>query len=96
MQDMLNEQRRFQNRESFAYAVLTPDGSRERGCIYVRPSTTAGYDAVVTMWVTKLEYDNGFDAELYAWTIEWIGKEWPFKQVAYPGREIPWATWDSL
>jgi|GEM_PF-326104 len=96
MQDMLNEQRRFQNRESFAYAVLTPDGKRERGCIYVQPSTTAGYDAVVKMWVTQSEYDAGFDAELYAWATQWISKEWPFEQVAYPGRAIAWETWDSL
>ena len=31
MQDMLTEQARFEGRESFAYGVLTPDGSRERG-----------------------------------------------------------------
>ncbi|MCR9258867.1 MAG: hypothetical protein NXH95_04030 [Pseudomonadaceae bacterium] len=96
MQDMLNEQRRFQNRESFAYAVLTPDGKRERGCIYVQPSTAAGFDAVVKMWVTQSEYDAGFDAELYAWATQWISEEWPFEQVAYPGRAIAWDEWDSL
>ncbi|XOV85489.1 MAG: hypothetical protein ACFHXK_10300 [bacterium] len=96
MQDMLNEQRRFENRESFAYAVLTPDGKRERGCIYVQPSTVAGYDAVVKMWVTKAEYDAGFDAELYAWATQWISEEWPFNQVAYPGRAIKWDVWDAL
>lgn len=96
MQDMLNEQRRFQNRESFAYAVLTPDGTRERGCVYVQPSTKAGHDAVVKLWVTKAEYDAGFDEQLYAWTTQWISTAWPFEQVAYPGRAIAWETWDAL
>lgn len=96
MKDMETEQGRFQRRESFAYAVLTPDGKRERGCIYVYPSEIEGYDAVVTMWVTKAEYDAGFDAELYAWATQWVAQNWPFKRVAYPGRSVDWETWDAM
>ncbi|MEO1552848.1 MAG: twin-arginine translocation pathway signal protein [Pseudomonadota bacterium] len=96
MQDMLNEKARFNNRESFAYAVLTPDGSRERGSVYVSPSPVKGHDAVVRFWVTKAEYDQGFDAELNEWVANWIQTEWPFTQVAYPGRAIEWADWDAL
>lgn len=95
MRDMESEQARFQARESFAYAVLTPDGSRELGSVYVRPSAVEGYDAVAAMWVTKADYDAGFDAELYAWLTQWVQTAWPFKKVAYPGRAIDWATWDA-
>lgn len=96
MTDMETEEGRFQRRESFAYAVVTPDGSRERGCVYVYPSTVAGHDAVVHLWVTKAEYDAGFDQELYAWTQQWVAQAWPFKAVAYPGRAIAWDEWDRL
>jgi len=96
MQDMLTEQARFEGRESFAYGVLTPDGSRERGSVYVRPSPVEGYDAVVMLWVTKAEYDAGFDAALYDWVRAWVAAEWPFDSVAYPGREIPWGEWDAM
>jgi hypothetical protein len=96
MQDMLNEEGRFERRESFAYAVLTPNGERERGCIYVRPSSKPGYDAEVALWVTQAEFDAGFDAELYAWAAQWIEQSWPFEQVAYPGRAIAWSQWDAL
>ena len=96
MRDMETEQARFENRESFAYAVLTPDGSRERGCVYVYPGTVEGYDAVVRMWVTKAEYDAGFDAELYKWGRRWMQTDWPFEKVAYPGRAIEWSKWDSI
>ena len=96
MLDMETEQRRFLARESFAYAVLTPDGTRERGCIYVKPSSKPGYDAVVQLWVTQAEFDAGFDAELYAWTTSWIAGAWPFAAVAFPGRAIDWDTWDAL
>jgi hypothetical protein len=96
MVDMETEQARFQKRESFAYAVLTPDGRRERGSVYVSPSRVSGYDAVVRLWVTKAEFDAGFDAELYAWVQSWVRTQWPFTKVAYPGRAIDWATWDAL
>ena len=96
MRDLENEQARFNNRVAFAYAVLTPDGSRERGSVYVQPSTVKNYDAVVRMWVTKADYDSGFDTELYRWVANWIRTDWPFKRVAYPGRAVDWPTWDSL
>jgi hypothetical protein len=96
MADMQTEARRFAARDSFAYAVLTPDGARERGYIYVYPGKAGGYDAEVRLWVTQAEFDAGFDAELYAWAQAWIAREWPFAKVAYPGRAIPWEEWDAL
>lgn len=76
--------------------MLTPDGSRDRGSVYVSPSPVAGYDAVARMWVTKAEKDAGFDADLYKWVTAWVQKDWPFRKVAYPGRSIDWATWDAM
>jgi hypothetical protein len=96
MRDMETEQARFSSRRSFAYAVLTPDGSRELGSVYVAPSPVGAYDAVVRMWVTKADFDSGFDAELYKWVTNWMQAAWPFRKVAYPGRSIDWQTWDSL
>jgi hypothetical protein len=96
MDDMLNEQGRFNRRESFAYAVLTSDGEREIGCVYIRPSSKPGYDAEVSLWVTKADFDLGFDEVLYEWTEQWVETSWPFADVAYPGRAIEWAAWDKL
>ena len=96
MADMQNEAARFAARTSFAYGVLTADGTRERGSLYVSRSPVPGYDAMVRMWVTKAEYDAGFDAALYAWATEWMAREWPFTKVAYPGRAIAWEEWDAL
>lgn len=96
MLDMETEQSRFEARTSFAYAVLTPDGSRERGCVYVYPSPKPGYDAMVRMWVTQAEFDAGFDPELQAWAEQWLADAWPFEAVAWPGRGIDWDTWEGL
>jgi len=95
MADMENEQGRFAARTSFAYAVLTPDGTRERGSVYVSPSPVPGYDAMVRMWVTQADYDAGFDAALYGWVANWVRTKWPFAKVAYPGRAIAWEEWDA-
>jgi hypothetical protein len=95
LRDMETEQTRFRQRASFAYAVLTKDGRRERGCVYVYPSPVAGYDAEVRLWVTKAEYDAGFDAELFAWVTNWMRRDWPFAKIAYPGRAIAWEKWDA-
>ncbi|KTF68676.1 twin-arginine translocation pathway signal protein [Sphingomonas sp. WG] len=96
MRDMETEQARFASRQSFAYAVLTPDGRRERGSVYVSPSPVGRYDAVVRLWVTKADYDAGFDAELYQWVASWIRTDWPFRNVVYPGRSLDWQRWDAL
>lgn len=96
MRDMQGEEARFKGRKSFTYAVLTPDGTRERGCVYISPSPVKGHGAVVRIWVTKADYDAGFDAELYRWVSAWIQKDWPLAKVAYPGRAIEWAAWDGM
>ena len=96
MVDMETEAARFAARESFAYGVLTPNGQHELGSVYVRPSPVPEYDAVVMLWVTKAQYDAGFDAVLYDWVRDWVAQEWPFAKVAYPGRGIDWDQWDAL
>jgi hypothetical protein len=87
MKDMQGEETRFKGRKSFAYAVLALDKTKELGSVYVRPSRKPGYDAQVSMWVTKQEFDAGFEEELLATVKTWIAKEWPFKNVDYPRRE---------
>ena len=45
MADMLAEQARFNTSGARSYAVLTSDGTRERGCLYIRPSSRPAFDA---------------------------------------------------
>ena len=96
MADMLAEQARFSERRSFAYAVLTSDGTRERGCLYIRPSSRPAFDAEVVLWVTQTEFEAGFDAELYDWAQNWISSSWPMSNVVYPGRSISWDEWEAF
>ncbi len=94
--DVEGEISRFKARRSFTYAVLTPDGSREMGCVYISPSPKEGYDAVLRTWVTQADFDKGFDEVLLKEMKEWVGKTFPFQKIALPKREIPMDEWQKL
>ncbi|MBI4907362.1 MAG: hypothetical protein HY820_27300 [Acidobacteria bacterium] len=86
----------FQNQTAFAWGILTPDKSLEVACVYVNPSKKQGYDAQVRIWVTKQGAEAGLEPVLEAAVREWIATKWPFKKVAYPGRDMPMEKWNSL
>jgi uncharacterized protein len=73
----------FRNRWSFAYTVVTHDESRVLGCVYVYPGPDA--DARVRLWVRRDAYE--LDRTLEQVVREWIARDWPFRRVAWPGRE---------
>ncbi len=75
--DMTGEKAQWEGRKSFPYAVLTSDGTKELGCFYIRPSNKEGYDAVATMWVTKDQFDKGFETQLLADMKTWLNTAWP-------------------
>lgn len=89
-------QKEFQRRSSFAYTVVNLDESQVVGCIYINPTTKSNYDASITMWVRTSVRDMGLDGILFNTVKDWIKKDWPFKKVAYPGREIGWEEWKSM
>ncbi|MFC2175263.1 GNAT family N-acetyltransferase [archaeon] len=85
--DLSWHQKEFQLRSSFTYTVVTPDETKCVGCVYIFPSKKAGFDAVVFMWARESELGTGLDEELYKTVKAWIKDKWPFKNVAYPGRD---------
>lgn len=96
MKDMQEEKARFDNRLSFAYAVVTQDGKKELGSFYLRPSPKQGYDAMASLWVTKEQFDQGLDQRLVEDMKKWIRTAWPFQKVAWPRRDISAAAWAAL
>ena len=94
--DLASHQKEFQRRSSFAYAAMSPDETQLVGCVYVDPPEKAGYDAEVWLWVRASELDTGLEAELYAAVRRWLEEGWPFRRVAYPGREPPLDRYQAL
>ncbi len=86
----------FQNNTAFAYGILTPDKKLEVACVYINPSPKEGYDATVRFWVTKQSVEAGLEPKLETAVREWVKAKWPFKKVAYPGRDITMNDWNAL
>jgi len=86
----------FQNHTAFAYGILTPDRLTELACVYINPSPKQGYDASVRLWVTREGAAAGLEPVLEKAVRDWVKAKWPFKKVAYPGRDMPMTEWNSL
>ncbi len=91
--DLAWHHREFTIGHSFAYTVMNDDESRCLGCCYINPSDKPDYDAVAFYWVREREFKEGFDAVLGKAFRGFLAAQWPFKTVAFPGRDIAWSEW---
>ena len=89
--DLAWHQKEFQLRTSFTYTLVSLDGERVLGCVYVMPPSplATDRDADVYHWVRSSERASGLDVELTRRLAQWFADEWPFERVAYPGRSHP-------
>lgn len=86
----------FQHRTSYAYGVLTADGTDELVCVYINPSKKKGYDAQVHFLWTENGVKSGMQPAFEAKIREWVKSSWPFTKVAYPGIDISMKDWTAL
>lgn len=84
------------HRMLFTYGIMTPDDRRQMGCVYVAPSAVDLFDAEVSFWVRKEEYENGFHDLLVPWLHNWIKTSWLFDNPAFPGASISWDEWNHM
>jgi hypothetical protein len=89
-------QKEFQTRRSFAYTVVSLSEETVKGCVYIVPARKSGYDAEVYLWARQSELADGFEERLYDAVQKWVAREWPFGQVAFPGRGIDWDRWTKI
>ena len=89
-------QKEFELRRSFTYTVMTPDESRCLGCVYIYPCTQKNHDAQVFLWARQSELADGLEETLAAAVKDWLATLWPFRRVAFPGRDISWPDWLAL
>ena len=91
--DLAWHQREFTLGHSFAYTLVSPDESRCLGCCYIFPASVPDVDAAIYFWVRSGPDADQRDAELGRFLKDCLIARWPFKQVAFPGREISWQEW---
>lgn len=89
-------QKEFQIRRSFTYTVVALDGSKVLGCVYIHPTRKSGYDADITFWARESDQGDPADRALEQAVRAWIAAEWPFKNPAFPGRDMAWDEWNAL
>lgn len=89
-------QKEFQTRRSFTYTVVDPADSMVLGCVYIEPSSKAGFDAEVHLWIRESHLASGMESRLFEAVREWLTSAWPFTSVAFPGRSIPLADWKAI
>jgi hypothetical protein len=91
IKDLVQHEAEYNNREGFAYAVLSAFNSRYIGCVYLYPTAVPGFSCEVYLWVRDSEIN--LDDDLFNQTKRWLAEAWPFQQCAFPGREIAWCDW---
>ena len=92
-EDLRRHEKEFKAREAFAYTVLTLSGNKCIGCVYIDPTKVPDFDCEVYLWVRDSEIT--LDDHLYKNVRSWLQSSWPFKKIAFPGREISWSDWKS-
>jgi hypothetical protein len=63
-------------------------------CVYINPTRFTNFDCEVYLWVKDSEVE--LDQALLESVDRWLQEEWPFKQRAYPGRSIDFASIVSI
>jgi hypothetical protein len=82
--DLARHQREYEDREAFAYTVVSLDESRVLGCVYIDPKDGDDPGARVELGVRASEVKTGLGRDLHAAVQAWITEEWPFETVVYP------------
>jgi len=81
----------FEDQIAFAYSVFSPLTNKCLGSVYIDPSQSINYDCEVYLWIRD---DNiALDELLYQTVLNWLQTEWPFADIAFPGRVISWGNW---
>lgn len=79
-------QREFRLRHSFAYTVVSRDGTRCLGCCYIYPPSDPAYDVDAHYWARQSRIGDPADVALGDAFRGWLARDWPFRRVAFPGR----------
>lgn len=102
-EDLEGLERRHVEHHAFTYTVLSPDGDKCLGCVYIFPTTAAflakstvtpvgrevwdDVDAVVYFWARRSMMQAGMDGRLLTALRRWFDTEWAFERIVYVTNE---------
>jgi hypothetical protein len=101
--DLVGLEQRHSAHRAFTYTVLSPDGARCLGCVYVFPTDAtflgrsavtpvgddrwADVDAVIFFWARRSEMETGLDGRLLTALRAWFHDEWQLERTVYVTNE---------
>jgi hypothetical protein len=74
----------FESRKAFAYSVFNNSNTKCLGSVYIDPSQSQDYDCDVYLWIR--DDSLALDKTLYGAVLDWLSNDWPFSNIAFPGR----------
>lgn len=82
--DLAWHQKEFQIGSSYTYTVISPDGSRVLGCLYLFPPSLDGCEADLIAWVRSDEKSTGLEDHLWSALHRWLRDDWGFSRLHRP------------
>ncbi|WP_182678330.1 hypothetical protein [Shewanella sp. SR44-3] len=61
-----------------------PSNTKCLGSVYIDPSQSQDYDCEVYLWIR--DDSLALDKTLYGAVLDWLSNDWPFSNIAFPGR----------
>jgi hypothetical protein len=88
LKDLINHEREFNDKEAYAYTILSPDKSRCIGCLYFRQVDSAEFDCRVDFWFRDSDID--LEGEFFEWLKNWLICTWKIETPCFPARTTSW------
>jgi hypothetical protein len=101
--DLIDLEQRHAEHRAFTYTVLSPDGARCLGCVYIFSTSAtflvkstvtpvgddqwADVDAVIFFWARLSQMETGLDERLLAALRAWFDEEWKLNRAVYVTNE---------
>ncbi|OGQ23675.1 MAG: hypothetical protein A3I05_06180 [Deltaproteobacteria bacterium RIFCSPLOWO2_02_FULL_44_10] len=94
LEDLERHLREFEQSVAYAYTILNVERTSCIGCLYIRPTSATNYDARVDFWFRNSS--KNIESHFYEELKSWLGKEWRFQNIAFPGRNLSWDEYNKL
>jgi RimJ/RimL family protein N-acetyltransferase len=82
--DLARHGKEFDNREAYAFTVLSTDRKRCLGCVYMKPLNKHPRAVGIAYWVVEDELVNDLDEHLIKSLLEWFEKDWALDMAVFP------------
>lgn len=74
----------FENREAYAYTVLSTDKQSCLGCVYLSPASSSDNGLSMIFWVRADQLHTGLDIHVIETIVAHVSAAWPVEFIEFP------------